>query len=287
MKVGVYYNPYKEKSAHFRNLVQRIARAAEVTLAFCPVPAEMRPFSGNPSPLLKSKPPGFPWRPDYVLALGGDGTFLAAARSVAIYRIPIFGVNIGKLGFLTNSELKSLPKIWNYLKQERFQIKESLFLQVKKGKDSYLVLNDCVISNAATARVIFLEARVNDEFLSAYAGDGIIVATPIGSTAYSLAAGGPIISPELSVMIITPICPHTLGQRPLVIADSARLRIIYRARKKKESAVVSLDGQYRFPLLDGEEVEVKRALLILPILNFPGFSYFDLLRRKLNWGGKE
>lgn len=224
---------------------------------------------------------------DIVIVLGGDGTFLSVARLVKDYSIPIIGVNLGGLGFLTEIKLSEMYNILddifngNYTINERMMLKASLFRGGEKIS-SYTVLNDVVINKGTLARIIELKTYVNDYFVTKYRADGLIVSTPTGSTAYSMAAGGPIIYPDLNCMILTPICPHTLTNRPIVISGDDIIKV--ELNSLDNDVMITLDGQVGFSLRDEDVVKIEKDEKKTLILTSPKKNYFEILRNKLKWG---
>lgn len=229
---------------------------------------------------------------DLAIALGGDGTMLHVAREVAPRGVPLLGVNIGTLGFLSATEAGDLKRCLNAVLAGRFAVEERSMLSaevLRGGRRIFgpdLALNEVVIRCGEQARAITLSTRSGERFVADYFGDGLIVATPTGSTAYSLAASGPIIDPSLDVTLVAPICPHALTQRPLIVP--AHLPLTIRLGKRREGEVprvlVSLDGRPGCDLKIGDEVRVRRAETPLRLLLPPGRSFFEVLRRKLKWG---
>ena len=231
---------------------------------------------------------------DFAIALGGDGTMLAVAREVAPRGIPLLGVNIGTLGFLSGTEVTALRRCLDEVLAGRFAVEErSMFsAEVLRGSRRVfgpdLALNEVVIRCGEQARAVTLSTRSGERFVADYFGDGLIVATPTGSTAYSLAAMGPIVDPCLDVTLIAPICPHTLTQRPLIVPAHLPLTIRLGRRRADEvpRVLVSLDGRSGCELKIGDEVRVRRAETPLRLLMPPGRSFFEVLRRKLKWGAR-
>ena len=225
---------------------------------------------------------------EFAVTLGGDGTILAAARALAPHGVPMLGVNLGRLGFLAATEFKTLYSAVQKALDGRLAVEERLMLDVRvfgKGKKqtlSCLALNDCYLHAGSTSRITQVETSLNGEYLTTYKGDGVIVSTPTGSTAYSLAANGPILSPRLGVLLVTPICPHTLSQRPLVISDRSRLDLS--VGRTSQPMLLSIDGQINGKVGPGTRVEVRAAERKLRLLVDPKRSYFGILRRKLGWG---
>ena len=222
---------------------------------------------------------------DLVVVLGGDGTLLSVAREVRD-RAPILGVNLGHLGFLTEVGRKELYPAMVSVLRGQFRLEERALLHVRMHRDGgvheYVVLNDAVITKSALSRMIRLRLRVDGSEVAVYRADGLMVSTPTGSTAYNLSAGGPIIHPDVRVAVITPICPHTLSLRPLVVPDSSALDIVLDTRH--EEVFLTLDGQEGSSLSFGDRIEVRvhdqRAHLVRVGLH----TFYDGLRSKLRWG---
>ncbi|MAG00877.1 MAG: NAD kinase [Acidiferrobacteraceae bacterium] len=228
--------------------------------------------------------------PDLAVAVGGDGSMMLVARSMAASQTPVLGINLGRLGFLTDLEADSMVEDFNRILAGEFWIENRtmLALEVERSEElihSSSVLNDVVINKGETARLIEFEMMVDDDFVTRYRGDGLIVATPTGSTAYSLSAGGPILLPTLPAINVVPICPHTLSNRPLVI-DDQRLISIIMLHAEVDSARVSVDG-FNVVTLDGsEKITIKRAQSSVKLLRVSGHSHYEVLRSKLGWGGR-
>jgi NAD+ kinase len=224
---------------------------------------------------------------EMIVVLGGDGTLLSVARQVWDKNIPILGVNLGGLGFLTEITLEELYPVLERVLRDDFEINERDVLNaevIRRGKQvaEFIVLNDAVINKGALARIIDLETTVNGEYLSTFRSDGLIISTPTGSTAYNLSAGGPIVYPSLHTIIITPICPHTLTIRPIIIPDHVRIRALLKSRD--EEVTLTLDGQQGFGLEFEDVVEVSKAEGRILLIKSPYRRYFELLREKLKWG---
>jgi len=224
---------------------------------------------------------------DLLLVLGGDGTLLAAAREAAPRGIPILPINLGSLGFLTSFTLGELypaleETIAGHLTaNERVMLTASL---IREGQavESQLVLNEAVITKGALARMIEIELLIDEDFVCRYRADGLIVATPTGSTAYSLSAGGPIVHPAVESIILTPICPHTLSDRPLVVGDCCNIEM--RLRGAAESVYLTLDGQKGVLMQSEDRVSIIRAKERLKLIQPHRKSYYEILRNKLKWG---
>ena len=224
---------------------------------------------------------------DLLLVLGGDGTLLAAARVAAPRGIPILPINMGSLGFLTSFMLEELYPALDDILSGRLTISERVMLhaELQRGDkilDKQTVLNEVVINKGALARMIELELSIDQQFVCRYRADGLIVASPTGSTAYSLSAGGPIVHPSVESFIITPICPHTLSDRPVVVGDTSVIEVKLSAGT--ESVFLTLDGQKGIPLQATDRVRVTRAQQLLKLIQTPNKSYFEILRNKLKWG---
>jgi NAD+ kinase len=229
-----------------------------------------------------------PDRPaDLILVLGGDGTLLKAARLYGGRGTPILGVNLGGLGFLTEIALEEFYSILEKIFQGDFQTETRMMLNaeiIRRGQvlEPTVFLNDVVINKGALARIIDLETSIDDQFLTTYRADGLIVATPTGSTAYNLAAGGPILHPALKTIIITPICPFTLTNRPIIVQDNAVIDI--RLGAKSREVWLTFDGQIGHPLQPGDLVRIQRASGQITLIKSPFKNYFEILRAKLKWG---
>lgn len=225
--------------------------------------------------------------PEFVVVLGGDGTMLAAARMLAEDKIPILGVNVGSLGFLTEVTLDELYTALEAVLEQRAAVERRAMLHchlVRQGERvmHFDALNDAVVAKSAMARIIEFEIRVDEQFVASYRADGLIVATPTGSTAYSLAAGGPIVAPDVDAFIVTPISPHMLTHRPVVVRDSATLTILIKS--VQEEAFLTVDGQVGIPVLDGDLLTCRKSVRAVPLLRFANRSFYDVLRAKLKWG---
>ncbi len=224
---------------------------------------------------------------DALVVLGGDGTLLAASRLLD-KPIPVLGVNFGSLGFLTEITLAELYPTLQGVLDGRFQHEERRLLRSivhRRGRPEVTadVLNDVVITKAGPSRIIEVEVSVGGVFVSSFRADGIIVSSPTGSTAYNLAAGGPILSPTLPAIVVTPICPHMLTNRPLVVSDESRIEVRLRAARDVE-VYAALDGQETFAFTDHDHVAVTGSPRRLKLVKAPGRDYYEVLRTKLKWG---
>ena len=224
---------------------------------------------------------------DLVIVLGGDGTLLSVARRANSREVPILGVNLGGLGFLTSTTTSELFSTLEQILNGEYEVERRSLLEatlIRNGEriESFQVFNDAVINKGALARIIDLEAWVDDHYLCTYKADGLIVATPTGSTAYSLAAGGPIIAPSVGVVVLSPICPHTLTNRPIVLPDTANIQVVLRTAD--EDVILTLDGQEGHPLKKGDTVSIKRSGSTVSLIRPQNRTFFDVLRSKLRWG---
>ncbi|MFZ7112661.1 MAG: NAD(+)/NADH kinase [Desulfatiglandales bacterium] len=225
----------------------------------------------------------------WVVVLGGDGTLLGAARRVGKYGVPILGVNLGSLGFLTEIPLNRLYPAIDMMLDNALEVESRLMLEtrvLRRGRDMgrFLVLNDVVINKGALSRILELDVHINDQFLTTFRADGLIVSTPTGSTAYNLSAGGPILYPTLSNLILTPICPFTLTNRPIILPDSDAVHISMR-KASEEKVSLTFDGQMGFDLLYGDRVMIYKSEKRIKLIKSPDQTYFGILRTKLMWGG--
>jgi NAD+ kinase len=223
----------------------------------------------------------------FLLVLGGDGTLLAAARVAAPLGIPILPINMGSLGFLTSFMLEEMYPALEQVLAGRFSCSERVMLHVELHRDAEIierqtVVNEAVINKGALARMIDLQLTIDGDIVCRYRADGLIVATPTGSTAYSLSAGGPIVHPGVESWLITPICPHTLSDRPVVVRDSSLVEV--HLSGDTESVFLTLDGQTGIPMQAADVVRMRRAVERLRLIQPAQKSYFEILRNKLKWG---
>ncbi|MEE9238764.1 MAG: NAD(+)/NADH kinase [Thermodesulfobacteriota bacterium] len=224
---------------------------------------------------------------DVILVFGGDGTFLGVAREACKYGTPILGINLGGLGFLTEVTVEELYPMMERIIDGDYEVedRQMLITSIRRGKKNigtYEVLNDVVINKGALARIIDLAIYIEDSHVTTYKADGIILATPTGSTAYSLSAGGPIVHPGIPVTIITPICPHTLTNRPLVVSSEMKVEII--VTTQEPDTYLTLDGQIGVRLKTGDLIEVKRTDTSVKLIKSPFRDFFSILKTKLMWG---
>jgi len=224
---------------------------------------------------------------EMVVVLGGDGTLLAAARALQKRQVPILGVNLGGLGFLTEITLTELYPMLEAILRGEYKTDERMLLEARvwrkeKVIDTFQVLNDVVINKGALARIIELETSVDQAYLTTFRADGLVISTPTGSTGYSLSAGGPIVYPSLQSIIITPICPHTMTNRPIIVPDEAVINVTLCSADQE--VFLTLDGQVGFKMELRDRVEVKKGEGFVRLIKSPARSYFEVLRQKLMWG---
>ncbi len=224
---------------------------------------------------------------DLLIVLGGDGTLLSVARATHPHNVPILAVNLGSLGFLAEISLDELyPTLENIL-NEKFKIESRMLLNAyiwRNGKkvEDYNVLNDIVINKGVVARVINLQVLVDGQYMTSYRADGLIIATPTGSTAYSLSAGGPIIHPSMQTLVLSPICPFTLTNRSILIPDQSIIQVKLDA--EYNDVRVTLDGQESYKMKAGDILEIQKTKTTLQLIKGPNKNYYKILRKKLHWG---
>ena len=223
-----------------------------------------------------------------VVVLGGDGTFLSAIRWIQDTSIPILGMNLGDFGFLTESSVDRLFPIMEDVIKGACTAEERILLWTQVVRDDkqivcQVVLNDIVINKEALARIAHIQTYIDDNYLTTFKADGLIVATPTGSTAYSLSAGGPIVHPSLQTIIITPICPFTLTNRPLIVPDSAIIKI--QLAEKSADIILTFDGQVGLPIDERNTIVVRKDPLAVNMIVLPDRDFFDVLKAKLRWSG--
>ncbi len=228
-----------------------------------------------------------PEKLDLLIVLGGDGTFLSAARQVEGRDVPILGVNLGSLGFLTEVTLDELYSSLERIFEIGFSedLRQTLQSSVVRGLEDHPqppVLNDVTIHKGALARLIHLEITIDGQFVTAIRADGVIISSPTGSTGYSLSSGGPIVHPSVEALVITPISPHMLTNRPLVVPSSSLVEVVLKT--EGEGPVAMLDGQEIFPLVSDDVVKITAAKKRLRMILSPNRSYYQVLRQKLKWG---
>lgn len=224
---------------------------------------------------------------DWIIVLGGDGTILRTAHLIGKRIKPILGVNLGGLGFITNINKEQLFESVNNILTGKYSIQKREMIDAfvyrnSKIINNFVALNDMVVNRGVLARIIDIEIMINDFYVKTFKADGVIISTPIGSTAYSLAAGGPIIYPSMSCITITPICPHALTNRPIVLPSNFIIDIIIKS--KGENIYLTIDGQSNLPLKKGDKIRIKKSRSITRFIIPFEFDYFNILRTKFQWG---
>jgi NAD+ kinase len=224
---------------------------------------------------------------DLILVLGGDGTMIATARMVGDQEVPVLGINYGGLGYLAEFRIEELYTALESILSGNYRLDRRVMLDVEhKSGDAppqfSRVLNDVVINKSALARIIEIEAYLNHQFVNSFRADGLIVSTPTGSTAYNLSAGGPVIFPSMNAVVITPICPFTLSNRPIVVPDNAEIELLLKT--DNEEVALTLDGQVGFPLKVEDRVAIRKSRTTFNLIQPMNRNYFDVLRDKLRWG---
>lgn len=224
---------------------------------------------------------------DLIILFGGDGTFLYTARNFMGSEVPLLGVNLGQLGFLTEIETEELEETMEKLVNGEYEIEKRLLLRIQIEREGEtivdsLALNDGVINRGANARMIGLEININDQFVNSYRADGLIIATPTGSTAYSLSAGGPLVNPCLEAIIVTPICPHTLYVRPLIVSATEKLAV--RVSGDSQDMKITIDGNESHTLLAEDRIIIAAAEKTVSLLKLPGKTFYNILQEKMRTG---
>ena len=223
-----------------------------------------------------------------VVSFGGDGTFLSTARDIGPSGTPILGVNVGTLGFLTEVVVNELEETVVALIENRFSLSERMVLHVKIGEgdneNSFFALNDVVLDRGSGSRLIDIDTQVNGRFLNSYRADGLIISTPTGSTAYSLSVGGPLVVPDLDAFIISPICPHSLNVRPIVLAKDSNITLS--VRKEGEPVQINIDGLNKYKMMSHEIMHITRADYNVRMISTGKRDFYKLLRKKLFWGAE-
>ncbi len=279
MKIGIIAKPRLEAGEILRNLLSYLRKKGVETF----LDQDTAALIGETGSCLKSE---IPSRVDLIAVLGGDGTLLSVARLIGSRNVPIFGINLGSLGFLTEVTLDELYPTLDRVISGKVDYDERLMLTssvIRQGEEisSYSVLNDIVINKSALAKIIDLAAYIDGKHIANFKADGLIVSTPTGSTAYNLAAGGPIVQPGMHSIIITPICPHILTNRPVVVRDESEIEIVL---KSEDTEVhLTLDGQVGFSLRGEDVIRIVKADHTIRLISVPGKNYFDVLRTKLKW----
>lgn len=224
---------------------------------------------------------------DLIVVLGGDGTMLSTARLTGDREILVLGINYGSLGYLTEFRIEEMFVALDEIFRGNYEIDRREMLDVEHWRDNGRlaegrVLNDVVINKAVLARIIEIEVELNGQFVNSFRADGLIVSTPTGSTAYNLSAGGPIVYPSMNAVVLTPICPFTLTNRPIVMPDTAE--IVLRLKNESDGVVLTLDGQVGYQMKRDDQVRIRKSSTNFNLVQPPNRNYFDVLRNKLKWG---
>lgn len=281
-KLGLVANTTKARAPEVLRRIDKLARGLRLQLVADEATAELLPgCRGLPFPKMAAGV-------DAIVALGGDGTVLRVVRALEGRDRPVIGVNIGGLGFLTSVAERQLGPALRCLARDDYffsvrTIAEATVIRKGKTVAHYRALNDVVLDRGPSGRIVTLDVEIASQCVTSYMCDGLIVSTPTGSTAHSLSAGGPIITPDSRAMVISLICPHSLSSRPLVLPDTDEITIT--ATEAEGEFILSVDGQVGQPILRGDCVKVRRSRRGVRLIHLPGYSYFDVLRQKLHWRG--
>ena len=280
-RIGIISKPNKPEAADFIRKLIRWLNEKQIEVF---IEDELAEMIDHPCGYERAKIPSLA---DMIIVMGGDGTILSVARMIGKKKVPILAVNLGGLGFLTAITLDELYPVLEMVLKGEYKTSNRTTLHVnlcKEGKktDGYRVLNDIVINKGALARIIDLETEINGKYLTTFKADGLIISTPTGSTGYSLSAGGPIVYPLLHSIIITPICPHTLTNRPLILPDNMTIKI--KLISKNENVYLTLDGQVGLEFEPDSTLEIKKADSVVYLIDPLHKDYFEVLRTKLKWG---
>lgn len=221
---------------------------------------------------------------ELIIVVGGDGTILRVARDMACWDVPILGINLGQKGFLAEIEVEQMERFLQYIANGQYDYQERMMIEASlKRKDQelgkYLALNDIVVSRGPFSRIIKLETFVNEDYMESYSGDGVIVSTPTGSTGYSLSAGGPIVNPTMKLFIVTPICPHSLYNRSVIVNGSDIIKM--RVDSRQVQVVLTVDGQVRFALEDEDQIIMTSSGQSVKLVCFDDYSFYRMLHHKL------
>ena len=280
--VGIVSKPRKEVICAVLPRLLEWLRARNIETFYDEATASCGAFDGQMLPRDQ-----LPARADLLVVLGGDGTLLAVARLLNERNVPILPVNLGGLGFLTSVALEELYPLLEQVLAGEHRTSERMLLEARVMRDgtaleTHRALNDAVVNKSALARVVELDLHIDGRYVCSYRADGIIISTPTGSTAYSLAAGGPIVYPVLDAFVVTPICPHSLTNRPLVLPDTLRIEVDFTAGE--EPVYLTLDGQIGVELKQHDRISITKAASKLRLVRPRKKTYFEILRNKLRWG---
>jgi NAD+ kinase len=281
-KIGIVANTVKEKSLDHTVRLRDwlVARGVQV-LFQQQIAAEIGEAEGYETKQLAATV-------DLLAVFGGDGTLLRTARTVREYTVPIVGINLGQFGYLTEVNLNEMMDAFEIILGGNYQTERRMMLDVSvtaegESPEERTVLNDAVLNRGNLSRIVDMETSVNDSYLTTFKADGLIISTPTGSTAYSLSAGGPIVFPQMDAIVINPICPHTLTNRPIILPGDARIKVTLWS--KEAGATLTLDGQVSVHLKSGDTITIKKSPYETVLICSPHRDYLEILRSKLGWGG--
>jgi NAD+ kinase len=286
-RVGVLLKPHHPEAVRTicRLLEHLNARGITLVAVPCDHCAEIERVTGHT--LEVAEPEQIAASVDLIVVLGGDGTMISTARLLDNRSVPVLGINYGRLGYLTEVRVEEMTDALDAVLAGDYRLDSRLMLAAElwRGDEKLLrnrVLNDVVVSKSALARIIEIETKLDTQLVNVFRADGLIVSTPTGSTAYNLSAGGPIIYPSMNAVVITPICPHTLSNRPLVVPDTAEIEVTLKT--PQEEVALTLDGQVGFRLEAGDRVRITKSRTTFNLVQPLTRNYFEVLRGKLKWG---
>lgn len=277
--IGIVPNWQKTKTQEVIHCIKSFFAKHNIPTFILP---EKLPLLKLPSPIEEFK--SWPEKVELVIVVGGDGTFLRVAREIAFTNLPLLGINLGHKGFLSEIEIGNLDIFLNKILEGNYSFGERIMLQTKvfRGEDavfSSISLNDAIISRGPFSRIIKLDTFINNDFLESYPGDGVIISTPTGSTGYSLSAGGPVVNPALNIILVTPICPHLLYKRSVIVNSDDIITII--VATSSADIYLTMDGQEGFPLHYKDKIIVKKASCVTRVITFQKSNFYKLLHDKL------
>jgi len=286
-RIGIVLKPHQPQA--LKTICELVVWLAErgITLVGGPDVEHERIEHQTGCPVPQVEPENLAREVDLMLVLGGDGTMIATARMIGDHEVPVLGVNYGGLGYLAEFRIEELYSALESILAGNYRLDRRVMLAVELRRHddppkTSRVLNDVVINKSALARIIEIEAYLNGQFVNSFRADGLIVSTPTGSTAYNLSAGGPVIFPSMNGVVITPICPFTLSNRPIVVPDDAEIELLLKT--DKEDVSLTLDGQVGFPLEVADRVRIRKSRTTFNLIQPSNRNYFDVLRDKLRWG---
>lgn len=278
-KAGIIVNMTKDIGLKYTSMIVEWLEERNIQVFLPEIAAEQldrQDLSCSPLDIYKQS--------DFVMVLGGDGTLLGVARQILWLKTPILGINLGHLGFITEVETEDIFSSLEGILKGEYRIEERMLIEASVIKDgveveTFYCLNDIGITRGTLSRIITLDTYINNSYVDTYSGDGLLVSTPTGSTAYSLSAGGPIISPWLDVILITPICPHSLSSRSIVVSKNETIEI--RIENNCQEIYLTADGQQGYKLRDGDKVIIRTAPFSARLIKVSKRSFYDVLRTKL------